>query len=763
MGIDISSVVDKALLSDAWALKLREQHLIGPHILGIEITQGIQYFRASRHLTDPADRGANNSLRLVAHKTAWVRVYVRAGWGGAVNLTGHLQVSAVRNKRWLPVWTHVGTLAPQTPGTVTAQALPDYATERGTTTATLNFIVPAEDMAGTMSFKAEIWRADDATAAVVDSETVEANVTLLQTLRVRGLMVAYNGPNAAGNGTLNIAAPTVGQLQTTAAWSHTIFPVQADGVFSSAGTVTLTVPLTGSPPNPGGCSAGWITLNGQLAAAKANDGNRTDVVYYGLLPNGVPMGPVIGCASNGVTSGGVGNGTTMAHELGHFAGLPHAPCGTPGNAAYPAYEPYDPAGTPTASIGEYGLDINNGAIHRPDEKDFMSYCPPRWTSIFTHQVLINNAIFAPTSVHPRFRIPELYDPWLWPWEYIPDPAPEPWEHWRDRIEELRMRPVITLIGTFERDASITMQHVMRVNAQPNVATGVPTQMVAELVGANGEVLASAPVMRIPADAHGGGCGCGGGCGDGEPPVFGFQAMVPDVGRGAALRIVHVGALDDAEGKLHRPLTVAWERKASGRAVKLGEVGVKPGPRGVTLAWKVDGTGADGAAVSCSVQFSKDGGRSWNGCAVGLTEGKALIAADTLPSGKLLFRVLAHDGFDTVVRTSDAVEIAARAPNVAVMNPSAGARVETATPMRLWAHAQSGSGERIESEAFEWRLDGETVGRGRELWIIAPKPGPHEATVVVTDGRIKGEASTAFTTFGPDRDTPSPRKTASRGR
>ena len=200
-----------------------------------------------------------------------------------------------------------------------------------------------------------------------------------------------------------------------------------------------------------------------------------------------------------------------------------------------------------------------------------------------------------------------------------------------------------------------------------------------------------------------------------------------------------------------------------RAVKLGEVGVKPGPRGVALAWKVDGAGADGAAVSCSVQFSKDGGRSWNGCAVGLTDGKALIAADTLPSGKLLFRVLAHDGFDTVVRTSDAVEIAARAPNVAVMNPSAGARVETATPMRLWAHAQSGSGERIESEAFEWRLDGETVGRGRELWISAPKPGPHEATVVVTDGRIKGEASTAFTTFGPDRDTPSPRKTASRGR
>lgn len=763
MGIDISSVIDKAALSDAWALKLRERYFIGPHILGIEVTQGIQYFRASRHLTDPADRGPNNSLRLVAYKTAWVRVYVRAGWGGAVNLTGNLQISAQRN-RWLPLWVDVGTLTPQTPGTVAAQTLPDYATERGTLTATLNFIVPADDMVGRMAFKANIWRADDATAAIVDSETVEANVTLLQTLRVRGLMVAYNGPNAAGNGTLNIAAPTVGELQTTAAWSHTVFPVQAEGVFSSAGTVTLTVPLTGSPPNPGGCSAGWITLNGQLAAAKANDGNRTDVVYYGLLPSGVPMGPVIGCASNGVTSGGVGNGVTMAHELGHFAGLPHAPCGTPGNAAYPAYEPYDPAGTPTASIGEYGLDINDGALHPPGQKDFMSYCGPKWTSIFTHQMLIDNAIFAPTTTNPRFRIPELYDPWLWPWEYIPDPAPEPWEHWKNRIEDLRMRPVITLIGTFERDASITMQHVMRVDAQSTIATGVPTKMVAELVGANGDVLASAPVMRIPADAHGsGGCGCGGGCGEGEPPVFGFQAMIPNVGRGAALRIVHVGALDDTEGKLKRPLTVAWERKASGRAVKLGEIGAKPGPRGVTLTWKTDGAGADAAAVSCSVQFSKDGGRSWNGCAVGITEGKALIPADALPSGKVQFRVLAHDGFDTAVRTSDAVEIAARAPNVAVMYPSAGALIETATPMRLWANAMSSSGERIEGEAFEWQLDGKPVGRGRELWIHAPKPGPHEARVVVTDGRSKGEASAAFTTFDPDQDAPPPRKPAKRGR
>ena len=34
---------------------------------------------ASSHLTDPADHGADNSVRLIAGKPAWVRVYVRTG------------------------------------------------------------------------------------------------------------------------------------------------------------------------------------------------------------------------------------------------------------------------------------------------------------------------------------------------------------------------------------------------------------------------------------------------------------------------------------------------------------------------------------------------------------------------------------------------------------------------------------------------------------------------------------------------------------
>ena len=47
-------------------------------ISGVEVTQSIQQFGAAHHLTDPAHQGSDNSVRLVANKPAWVRVYAQS-------------------------------------------------------------------------------------------------------------------------------------------------------------------------------------------------------------------------------------------------------------------------------------------------------------------------------------------------------------------------------------------------------------------------------------------------------------------------------------------------------------------------------------------------------------------------------------------------------------------------------------------------------------------------------------------------------------
>ena len=64
-----------------------------PYVSGVEVTQAIQYYKASQHLTDPADRGSDNSVALAAYKPAWVRVYVRSGFFSAsTTMTGKLVV-----------------------------------------------------------------------------------------------------------------------------------------------------------------------------------------------------------------------------------------------------------------------------------------------------------------------------------------------------------------------------------------------------------------------------------------------------------------------------------------------------------------------------------------------------------------------------------------------------------------------------------------------------------------------------------------------
>ena len=74
----MSSSMLQAVLRDAVMNAVRElPRYSGIQIDGVEVTQAIQYRSADAHLTDPADRGPDNSVRLVADKPARVRVYVR--------------------------------------------------------------------------------------------------------------------------------------------------------------------------------------------------------------------------------------------------------------------------------------------------------------------------------------------------------------------------------------------------------------------------------------------------------------------------------------------------------------------------------------------------------------------------------------------------------------------------------------------------------------------------------------------------------------
>lgn len=719
-----------AELSEAVIDRLGDRYpqLLAPiRIDGIEVTQGIQYYDSDEHLTDPADRKANNKMPLVAYKAAFVRVYVSAtGDKDLPGLDGTLNVKRPA-MIFLPGAADFD-LTPLNTSPPTAQATPNYGLRRSWTTMTLNFLIPAHEVVGELTLRAQVWIAGN--KGRFAARTVKVSATLTQTLKLRGIMISYDGPDGtpAGNN-LTLAAPTVADLATTAGHFHSAAPVRRDGIYSSAGTLEWDTPLTGVATGDGGCSLEWLALNEALAEIKADDGNRDDVIYYGLLPVGVPIANVGGCATDGVTSGPNGEGVTLSHEVGHAAGFQHAECGTDGDDNFPAYEPYD-AAAPGSCLGEYGYDIDTTAVHQPAERDLMSYCGGSWFSLYNYNRLFNNERFSPTSVYrpPHIEIPVLVDPYLWPWEYIPDPGPDDpyWGGRRPRPQEL-----ISIIGRIDRFGEVTVSSVKRLTTLPLLAGAVALEQQVVLRDKAGGVAAQAQLMRMSSQ----GCGCGG-CGGGRKSgdhgrgPFVFQAMLPASDRGVALEIAGGG----------REGSVLWQRKA----------GKRPQVRGLSVTVRGDTAEARWSASAgehgerATLRFSKDGGKSWNTIGNRLKGEEHRFPITHLPAGKIVFEVAVSDGFSVSSARSKPVAIAERPPELAIQHPRTGSLRQAGQPMRLLAVIVSRDGVPAPVEEGVWLIDGKAVARGRDAWITAPPAGRHSC-VFTLNGKRAGGVETTFET------------------
>ena len=256
---------------------------------------------------------------------------------------------------------------------------------------------------------------------------------------------------------------------------------------------------------------------------------------------------------------------------------------------------------------------------------------------------------------------------------------------------MKAEPVIVILGTADDARALEVKSVTRLQALATTPGAGLTPYVAQLLGAEGEVLATAPVVRLP--AHGSGCGCG--PSDPAAGPFVFEAMVPDVAPGAGLRIVKRAE----EGG---PGEAIWTRDAPERPPVVRSFAVTVDRGEGRAAWQARGDGP----LEFSLQFSKDRGRSWNGLAVGLTGMEYRFRAETLPSGSLVFRLLAHDGFHSTSRLSRPVVVPRRPPIVSILSPEAGRPFFAAAPLRLWGAVTEDDG---------------APGRSRRLSVAGGRP------------------------------------------
>ena len=686
-------------------------------IRGIEVSQAIQYYRADQHLTDPADRGPDNSLELVAGKPAWVRVYVENDAPGEIqDIIGTLEVRyGILNERFEqpPI-----TLNPQ-PDLVRARFEPGYTAQRFFINWTVNFIIPAERMFGPLLLLASVNSGAGTVPAVME---LAISATLRQTLKVRGIMIGYNGPDPRNPGTtLTLAPPMLVGLGATAVAALNMMPVQSDAVFQVASTLTRTQPLTGLITG-GGCPEGWVSLNAAIATAKVADGNRPGFLYYGLLPGAFPnLTNAGGCAAGGVASGKNGDIETFVHEIGHLCGRDHAPCGSPGgpDPNYPAYEPYDTPANRSASIGEYGLVITYGGVVLPStSRDYMSYCGPGWISIYGHQALINNGALNPEQVgvaRPWWKDIHEYDPWWW-LHYRPDPP-----YWID-AEHIRKFPapwheVISVIGMLHADEQVEILSVTRTQVLSAALGGSQSELRLVLHGAGGVEIASAFMREMNSHACCGGCGgCGG---EKQRPVL-LQAFLPDVATGSGLSI-------------RRGNVALWKRAATRGKLSVSAPKVRRSNQddAVEVSW----TAKPPRAVQDTwVRVSADEGKTWRSAATSITRSPAVLHRTHLPAGKLLVQVVVHDGFRSVPSKSVEFDNEALPPLPTILHPNSRARLVAGRTLCLWGSLVGHVDETSGDFRFTWTVDGKAAGEGLQLFTRTPAPGKHRCQLAVVNAK-----------------------------
>ena len=466
--------------------------------------------------------------------------------------------------------------------------------------------------------------------------------------------------------------PTWDLAETTSAMARKVFPlVPTDLVLAQPDNNVITFTTTLNGDRA------WISLLEQVKQRCSAGANQK---CYGLLP-AVALSPYWGMGDNPGTSA-VGQGNQqqiMAHELAHTFGRRHiSGCG--------GREPFDTE-TTSCTIGEYGVDIAAQRILPSTTSEIMTYRGldnqwGQWVSPLDYQRLYE--VLAPASQT----------------SFVPH-APA------------AAQDYLTLSGIIGADGSIEVFPSYR-RALPSGTDDQPGTGTysLELQDAQGQGLFTRyfdPAAFIQ--------------GDEEASAAYFFQRVPFSAMVARILIKSSAVILETLERSPNPPQVQMLAPAGDQHLQ-GQVNIR---------WMAGD--ADGDALSYAVEYSPNGGSTWNLIGVHLTEATftvdtALLAGTT--RGK--FRVLATDGINTgIAETSGLFTIADKAPSAQIVYPEDGATYPSGSSVHLAGMAYDREDGPLSGAQLMWTLNGvQAVGTGEQVTVYSLADGIHHITLTAQD-------------------------------
>ncbi len=410
----------------------------------------------------------------------------------------------------------------------------------------------------------------------------------------------------------------------------------------------------------------------------------------------------------------------MAQELAHNHGRKHVNCGSPDNID----NSYPYPGCQIANVGAdsyYGFDTKTLQPIRPNETaDFMSYSYRSWVSDYTWRALMNS--FAANVRAATNDTPVAGDSVFV--TGLVDTANN-----RGEIDTVLVLPSTTVPTTTRQSATVGAAGVTHDGA-PHAVYKL------RLLDANGTLLIERTLTLTELDDH---------STESNAALFSDLFAQP-TGQVATVQLLADNTIIDTMTVGVNPPVVTIQQPTAGAVID----------NSLTIQWNASDPDPDDR-LRFTLQYSHNNGNSWHTLVLNLGSTPDANNSLTLTDlGSLhgsgpntaLIRVLANDGYNTTIATSQAFTLKNRQPEPVILTPATGQTFPAGQTVILQGSATDAEDGGLPAAALTWQVDSVANGSGPDVTAAGLAPGAHTATLAATDSNTQTASTTVDFTVAP---------------